>query len=1447
MSKKFRSVQTQHASALETENNGKKSGKTPLLKKASKALNRDYVTRPEFRGIVQEEYKQVLQDHAKRLAMVETQVQEEKQARVKLHKDVIELAAHIEEELNITQPQVAAAHKWLQSLDERCQGQHDKVLQALKAQEEDLNLREDKLHQEAKVISKSLDGEILERKASKNSELAWILVGAVGALGTSLEEALANVTSQVTGKFGNSFTLIEALVCKNHFCEQKATDTMKMLSDASYMRAVYSHGIQTSPNVEAQVNLTSLEMKLFHHDEPFIEDPWPPVSQLTFEAAFARIRSQMDVGVQQVTFRRPLHPCVSEDLFQFELIPDIGEPKILSVGTSSGKLCVGFITEKVDRAMCPEPNCYSELIVLGVEVRKQKEFLNGDAFQRHIEDTCNKALESYVRKEVMLLEVQRSSEEMCTPLRKLIEQLKKLKQLAEDCKAKDGYIHQCLENAETRLQNKDENLSDRINAVMDELPEKATVVAVDDVRGRLLYHVDLLEGFHMRLQKETTHKVEEVVTRLSEFQVILQDHEHALQHAAEEILHRGTKYDIAVLTDRVDKCALKDKMEGDLKEVREQLSWQSTKIESMQFQNGLSLQRSSTRRLGHSGMKSRNLSRSSSIASDAMGMGKTLSMKLTMTQASDMSVKFDDADSKAEDGSSSPSKKAQLDRQGSGHAMSLLLETDDAKDEAEEVQADPLDLLTGGDHLIEQQEQLQMLQEQLAEIQQASFMSGSTLTEVVQQQLEFLAQGVYCLGREQCTNLLSHLHAVMHWIIHRQRPAEWDPSALTTIALANASGEESAHSPPTVTRQDSQLEKGRSSLRRAKAASASQPKPTPERSNSPDDFFTRRQFAMGGPGWQQRSIPANGTYDDKRPKTSGAVLGSLHVSGGNAADGKRILVATPGVADVANSEQVKAEDAVSLPPLTGEPLNAAMAKYHRVFLVILLLQVLHHDLQLDFSKRVRMPRRPKSNPRARNRGASLLTVDEAPERRSWRQKTPGKSLRVPADDTGCCEFRVKRHWRWQQMIEQPLGVYEFCNSTGASRYHAVFATAPGEEEFLGCFKTPIDAAAAWDRRAREEGWPVLNYPRDGEEEPQTLLQDTFTLYRSKGFPYPPTDAAWRQQQLQELLTLNISEVWRSDLLIHIEDFQRCPGDELCWSFHPHSFDVSKMGGVNKRTGAPIKKPSALDTFISNSGLMKSLRTCLERCGDPTCSAETLRGECKFHDDSMIFQGGGSWIANFPATVAAAIYQRFAPNGVVYDACAGWGGRLLGARLGGVRKYIACEPSSKTFAGLQELKDLLSPELEVDLHQCGSEDFDVEEEVDVAFTSPPYFNTEWYSNERSQSHVRFPTVEVWREGFLRPMLLKMVTALRPGGHLILSVTTRRSHRRSGLDLEGDVHRIVEELGLVQEPTLTMLKTGTDNGRPLFERSERNLTDVNVRNVNKAECFMSHARQQAARPF
>ena len=60
----------------------------------------------------------------------------------------------------------------------------------------------------------------------------------------SLEDALAAASSQVASKFGRNFTLpgstekrlsfaprIEALVCKNEFCKEKATETMHLLRD----------------------------------------------------------------------------------------------------------------------------------------------------------------------------------------------------------------------------------------------------------------------------------------------------------------------------------------------------------------------------------------------------------------------------------------------------------------------------------------------------------------------------------------------------------------------------------------------------------------------------------------------------------------------------------------------------------------------------------------------------------------------------------------------------------------------------------------------------------------------------------------------------------------------------------------------------------------------------------------------------------------------------------------------------------------------------------------------------------------------------------------------------------------------------------------------------------------------------------------------------------------
>ena len=140
---------------------------------------------------------------------------------------------------------------------------------------------------------------------------------------------------------------------------------MRSLSDATFMRAVYTRGHSTAPNVEAVVNLstTPINITLVPHNEPFLQDNYtagfPPSSGITFAKALDTLRVKLgpDQSPLQMTFRRPLHPCASEDLFQFNLANDIVAP-VVSLGLVSGALCKGFITQRVDMKMCRQPSCW---------------------------------------------------------------------------------------------------------------------------------------------------------------------------------------------------------------------------------------------------------------------------------------------------------------------------------------------------------------------------------------------------------------------------------------------------------------------------------------------------------------------------------------------------------------------------------------------------------------------------------------------------------------------------------------------------------------------------------------------------------------------------------------------------------------------------------------------------------------------------------------------------------------------------------------------------------------------------------------------------------------------------------------------------------------------------------------------------------------------------------
>ena len=54
----------------------------------------------------------------------------------------------------------------------------------------------------------------------------------------------------------------------------------------------------------------------------------------------------------------------------------------------------------------------------------------------------------------------------------------------------------------------------------------------------------------------------------------------------------------------------------------------------------------------------------------------------------------------------------------------------------------------------------------------------------------------------------------------------------------------------------------------------------------------------------------------------------------------------------------------------------------------------------------------------------------------------------------------------------------------------------------------------------------------------------------------------------------------------------------------------------------------------------------------------------------------------------------------------------------------------------------------------------EGKLDLAFTSPPYFNREQYSQDENQSFIAYGEYDDWRENFLRPTLTTIYNYLKP---------------------------------------------------------------------------------------
>lgn len=213
------------------------------------------------------------------------------------------------------------------------------------------------------------------------------------------------------------------------------------------------------------------------------------------------------------------------------------------------------------------------------------------------------------------------------------------------------------------------------------------------------------------------------------------------------------------------------------------------------------------------------------------------------------------------------------------------------------------------------------------------------------------------------------------------------------------------------------------------------------------------------------------------------------------------------------------------------------------------------------------------------------------------------------------------------------------------------------------------------------------------------------------------------------------------------------GTTLCNYLFPNLFDVPSQHDLNKEEAETLYKKFMNDTYLG-----RSIEFCFsykDGCPVPTNVMGGLR---------LV----GSAPTNFRPMNAKAIYERFCPaGGTIYDFSCGFGGRMLGALSSKNNyKYVGTDPNTETMFNLHRLGGYIEMvtgrENSYELHCVGSEDFvGPENSIDFAFSSPPYFDLEVYSDEPTQCFNKYPVLEDWLEKYVRGTIKNIYRMLKSG--------------------------------------------------------------------------------------
>lgn len=309
------------------------------------------------------------------------------------------------------------------------------------------------------------------------------------------------------------------------------------------------------------------------------------------------------------------------------------------------------------------------------------------------------------------------------------------------------------------------------------------------------------------------------------------------------------------------------------------------------------------------------------------------------------------------------------------------------------------------------------------------------------------------------------------------------------------------------------------------------------------------------------------------------------------------------------------------------------------------------------------------------------------------------------------------------------------------------------------------------------------------EERNKLLKDVFEYYRKEGFPTETYDDKFLIDSFKKLEKADQYKV--IDANGYVSNF-----GQLCLPVCRH-FCADKFWKASSESMSSIE-----DVFYNDDLFIKVLKN---RMGwNVTTEGGEVRPYMFTLSDSMIRcgirnSGYGYGVSNFRPIIAKYIYNKYLAgeiNPTVYDFSAGWGARCLAA-MSLRYNYIGVDPLTSDNINdmikfYKNSKELYIPGSHICYNICSQDEVLYEllpDNIDLAFSCPPYFNLEVYSKDATQSYNQYSNYNDWLEYYWRPTIKICHNKLKDAGKLVFIIKDRYGK----LDLKEGMEKIIFEEG------------------------------------------------------